>query len=126
MSNQHERTYFGLQHTSLVIPAGQRPRCQACDKTLRLDTMLVHPGSNVPYVQNVFGETLEAAKAWAVCSNQNGEPETMKLWLGKFEGYGYDEDELPLFCSTRCGLRFARIMYLAGHRLALEGTTLTR
>ncbi len=45
-------------------------------------------------------------------------PETqVSYWKGYYEGYGYGNDGLRLFCGTSCAVRFGVACYNAGMRI---------
>ena len=116
MMKPHERKFLGLAHTSIVIPLAKRPVCQYCEKPLKLETHFpdLWLGDGAPR----YGATLDLpsdAKAWSKVDR-----DCLTIWCGKYQGWGTDENGLPLFCTYICGVRFAQATYRGGKRIVVR------
>lgn len=111
---------YGLRHASRVIPEGERPVCQFCEKTLKLATRSAFFKTiNTEEHQRETARLLKTAKAWTSVNGTMEDPYWISLWFGDYEGYGKDAQGLPLFCGTYCAVCFAQVQYRSGRRIAL-------
>lgn len=108
-----EREFFGLRHTSRVIPKAKRPKCQQCGKTLALVTPALWFGRFMHDTLERSQQELKNALAWSSVEMENGEPRRLGVWCGAYEGYGWNtmQDNQPIFCSTKCAVRYASRAY---------------
>ena len=122
--------FFGLKHTSIVIPKEERPVCQRCCRALRLLSRWYYydlysdPG---PHLSKSFSKAIKHAKAWSTVDvAEDGKVKSIYLWMGDFYGWGRDNAGVPLFCTHGCALVFAVNTYNNGQRMVRDGIMITR
>ena len=118
--------------------AGDRPRCQYCNKELAPLTEIVEVGGHITSVPTVdellqmvqprptYPSTEDAIKRgyrpefvfrMTRRANWKDEPYTkLHFWTGKFDGHGYT-DTPKLFCNNDCGRLFGLAAWRAGYRM---------
>ena len=118
--------------------AGERPRCQYCDKELKPVTCTVEVDGHItvpPTVDELIqmaqpnptwpptGMAVERgylpARVFQIRHKTNHKSEPIRafhFWTGKYHGYGYT-DTPKLFCNNDCGRLFGLAAWRAGYRM---------
>jgi hypothetical protein len=123
---------------TLKQSAGERPRCQYCDKELKPVTDTVEVTGHITVPPAIDGllrmqQPKPSYPSTNIAVDRGYQPErvfrmTLKVdytktpytrlhfWTGKDQGYGYT-DTPKLFCNNDCGRLFGLAAWRAGYRL---------